>query len=445
MEIRTVRTEGLGDSTYILESGGLGMVVDPQRDIDRFLPIIEELGVDVRWVFETHLHNDYVSGARDIASALSAQLVLPAGAAPAYRHLPAFHREALREGHLEVLPLHTPGHTPEHMSYVVLEDGVESAVFSGGSLLVGSAGRSDLLGEERAETLARLQYGSVRRLALLPDRAGLYPTHGAGSFCTASAAGRSTSTIGAEKRSNPVLRHADEDSFVAAQLTGLAPFPAYYAQMGAANVAGLPPLALDRDLPRISERDYLALGSDVVVIDARRNQRYASGHLPGSIGAELRTDFGVWVGWVTPHDAPLAVVVDPEQSIDEIRRQLGRIGYDRVVGIIDDLDSWHLELASFPTHDVTSFRGAMSEGGQVVDTRAPQEWESGTIPGSTRAYSPDLRFDVPKSIDAGSPVLLACATGFRATIAASLLERQGYLPEVLLGAGVQEVIAAKGN
>jgi glyoxylase-like metal-dependent hydrolase (beta-lactamase superfamily II) len=195
MDLVSFRTPGLGDQTYLLIHEGMGLLVDPQRDIDRFLAVAAERDVDLRFVLETHLHNDYVSGGEQAALRTGAELVLPAAAAAAYPHTPAFHNEEIKgSSGLTIRPIHTPGHTPEHTSYLVLVDGEPAALFSGGSLLVASAGRPDLLGPERARTLARLQYGSLHRLAGLPRDVGLYPTHGEGSFCTASGAG-----IGAER------------------------------------------------------------------------------------------------------------------------------------------------------------------------------------------------------------------------------------------------------
>ena len=213
MEISTFRTDGLGDSTYLLIHDGVGVVVDPQRDVERFEQAVAGSGIELCYVLETHIHNDYVSGGRELARRTGAQLVLPAAAGVAFDHLPAFHTEDLGGDGLVIRPLHTPGHTPEHMSYLILVDGEVRAVFSGGSLLVGSAGRSDLLGDARAEQLARLQYLSVRSLAELPDETALYPTHGEGSFCTASSAGQHTSTIGVEKLTNPVLAYESADAF----------------------------------------------------------------------------------------------------------------------------------------------------------------------------------------------------------------------------------------
>ena len=266
MQIHPIRTPGLGDTTYVLVEDGQAIVVDPQRDIDRFEEVLNSTDADLRYVLETHLHNDYVSGGRDLARKVGGELVLPSGAAPVFRHRPAFHNENLNGGHLTVRPIHTPGHTPEHMSYLVLIEDEPVAVFSGGSLLVGSAGRSDLLGDERADTLSRLQHGSVNRLAALPDEVGLYPTHGAGSFCTASGAGNTTSTIGEEKATNPTLNYASEDAFVAGELSALVPYPSYYRHMGAINIAGADSLR-GFDIPTLDES---AFGSIALEVGCRR-------------------------------------------------------------------------------------------------------------------------------------------------------------------------------
>ncbi len=442
MDVETIRTAGLGDSTYVLSFDGVGLVVDPQRDIDRFEKVIDALEVDVRWVLDTHLHNDYVSGAKDIAAKLGAELVIPGGAAPAYRHRPAFHMEDIDGPGFTIRPIHTPGHTPEHMSYVVVVDGVEQAVFSGGSLLVGSAGRSDLLGMQRAESLARLQYISVNRLASLPDSTALYPTHGAGSFCTASITTKGASSIGAEKKTNPSLAHRDADSFVSSHLSGLVPFPAYYQHMGPANLAGLPPSDETPRPPVLNEEQFKPISSQVTVIDARPKKEFAAGHIPGSLGVELRDDFGVWVGWVAEFNSKLVLVVDPDQNLDEAIRQLARIGFDQVAGVVTNLSVWNMKLASHQIVDLAEFVSMVKSGPQMLDVRAPSEWDSGVIDESVLDYAPDVASRPPSGLDADQPVLIACGTGYRASVAASFLHRYGYKPVVLADAGVPEVLAA---
>jgi glyoxylase-like metal-dependent hydrolase (beta-lactamase superfamily II)/rhodanese-related sulfurtransferase len=444
MNIISIRTPGLGDATYLLAHEGVGVLVDPQRDIDRFLAAAAEAGVRLRHVLETHLHNDYVSGGRELAREAGAELVLPAGAGVAFDHTPAFHREDLGTDALTIRPLHTPGHTPEHVSYLVLINGAPVALFSGGSLLVGAAGRTDLLGAPRARQLAYLQYGSVNRLASLPDAVGLYPTHGEGSFCTASGAGRTTSTIGQEQAQNPVLAYPSREAFAEGQLAGLQPYPRYYAHMGPTNLLGPTPLP-DAVVPELVPLDVPPLGDDVWVLDGRPREAYAAGHLPGALGIELADDFGVWAGWLLPFNAPIVLVLEPAQDVREAVVQLGRIGFDRVRGVLRGVDGWRaagLPLDVIQTVTTEEFAGAVKQGRarQVLDVRAPAEWEGGHLTGSVHRYVPDLVDGPPPGLDRSEPVWLACASGYRAMIAAGLLARAGFQPVTLVCGGIPDLL-----
>ena len=446
MQIQNFRTAGLGDTTYLLTHDGLGVLVDPQRDIDRFMAAADEAGVELRWVLETHLHNDYVSGGRAAATRGGADLVLPAGAVVPFDHVPGFHGEDLAERGLTVRPLHTPGHTPEHLSYLVLLDGEPVAVFSGGSLLVSSAGRADLLGPDKARGLALAQYASVRRLAALPDEVGLYPTHGEGSFCTSSGAAQHTSTIGEEKRSNPVLAYPDAEAFVAGQLDGLLPYPTYYAHMGPVNYAGPEPIP-ERRVPELSVQDMADLDAVVAVVDARPRSRAAAGHLPGSLTVELSDQFGVWVGWLVAFDRPLVLVVDDDTDVDEALVQLARIGYDDVRGVFRDLQGWRdagHDLADYRLEPLSAFAKLAEESDtQLLDVRDPNEHAAGSLAGAVHRYVPDLVHDgVPAALDRDRPVLVACASGYRAAMAASVLRDAGFAPVVLDDAGVPDLLEA---
>ncbi len=442
LEIVGLRTPGLGDATYLVSYEGRGLIVDPQRDIDRFLDWMAEGDVDLRWVLETHLHNDYVSGGVVAAEKSGAELVLPAAAAPLYRHTPAFHHEDLGDDHLAIRPIHTPGHTPEHTSYLLIVEGEPVAVFSGGSLLVGSAGRPDLLGIERADSLARLQYQSVRRLAELPDRVGLYPTHGEGSFCTVSGAGQTTSTIAEEKVTNPVLAYDDVDSFVAGQLAILQPYPAYYRHMGPANLVGGSAIP-GHEMPILSAESVADLLGEAEIVDIRQRNAYAAGHVPGSLGIELRDDFGVWTGWLVDIDTPIVLVADSDQDVAEARLQLARIGYDRLLGVMYGIESWldaGRQVVSHEVRDRDRFAADIDSGAWTLDVRAPAEWETGHLSGSHHVYVPDLathRFD---DLGPGDKVWVVCGTGYRANIAAGILERKGLDPVLLAEGGVAELI-----
>ena len=441
MQITTFRTDGLGDSTYLLTHDGGGVVVDPQRDVERFERAIADAGIRLTHVLETHIHNDYVSGGRELARRTGARLVLPAAAGVAFDHLPAFHKEDLPGGPVAIRPLHTPGHTPEHMSYVILLDGEIVAVFSGGSLLVGSAGRSDLLGDDRAGQLARLQYLSVHRLAELPDETGLYPTHGEGSFCTASGTGRSTSTIGMERQTNPVLAYPNAEAFVEGQLAGLQPFPAYYAHMGPINLMGPEPLTS----PELDVLDPSDLPDDAALVDIRPRAAYAAGHFPGSLGLETSDQVAVWAGWLLPFDTPVVLVADPGQDVEEVARQFGRIGFDRVLGVVygvSDRAQAGGFLVSFETRTTDDLAEAMAAGEdiQVLDVRSPGEWEAGHLEGSVHRYVPDLRRGIPEGLDRSRPVWVTCGSGYRAFVASTFLEAAGLRPVVVTPGGVPDVV-----
>jgi hydroxyacylglutathione hydrolase len=446
VEVNAIRTPGLGDTTYILSHNGRGVVVDPQRDVERFLDAGHTQGVHIRYVLETHVHNDYVSGGRELARRAQAELVLPAGAGVAFDHTPAFHQEDLAEDDdsLVVRPIHTPGHTPEHMSYLVFVDGEPIALFSGGSLLVGSAGRPDLLGAERAHQLSLAQFRSLQRLSRLPDDLGLYPTHGEGSFCSASNSGRSSSTIGLEKRTNPLLQYCNPEEFVQAQLAGLQPYPKYYAYMGRMNTLGPEPLPEFR-VPELTPEDVHARLGDVHVVDARPRSAFAAGHIPGSVGIELANDFGTWVGWLVPFNAPLALVLDDDQDLHEAVVQLERIGFDRIQGVLRGVAAWRVagyDMSSYDVIDAPTFARAVADGsaGQILDVRSPAEWQTGSLPGAHWRYVPDLVEGVPSELDPTQPVWVLCASGFRASIAAGLLQRLGYTPIALANGGVADVL-----
>ncbi len=386
-------------------------------------------------MLETHVHNDYVSGGRELAAAHGATLVLPAASGAAFDHVPAFHNEDMTVGDLVVRPIHTPGHTPEHTSYLILQGDEPYAVFSGGSLLVGSAGRPDLLGMERARQLARLQHGSVMRLSLLPDGVGLYPTHGEGSFCTVTTAGRHTSTIGDERATNPVLAFSDADEFAESQLAALQPYPSYYAFMGPLNLVAPP-----RPKTPLMELTIDGIPADAKVVDVRPREAFATAHLPDSLGIPADESTAVWAGWLLPFDSRVVLVAEADQDVAEIHDQFSRIGFDHVYGVVRDLGD--TRTVGYRTVDVEEVVAALSDGSAlIVDVRAPDEWQAGHLEASTHCYVPDLVRGL-EDLEPGTEVWLACRTGRRATIAAGLVERLGLLPVVLDRKGVAEVMAA---
>ena len=442
MQIIPFRTPGLGDQTYLVEHEGKGILVDPQRDIGRFLGAAQERDIDLRFVLETHMHNDYVSGGQQVALKTGAELILPAAAAAAYRHTPAFHLEDLPgEDGLTIRPIHTPGHTPEHTSYLILIDGKEVALFSGGSLLVGSAGRPDLLGPERADSLARLQYISINRLAQLPGEVELLPTHGEGSFCTATGAGKYTSTIADEVASNPLLALDGPDELSEAMLRSPMPIPGFYRYMGPANVMGVRPLPT-RAVPRLPVTEVEGR-TDVHIVDMRPREDQAKGVLKDTVAVEFADDFGSWVGWLVPYNEPIVIVANADQDVEAAITQLAQIQFDNVVGVVNDVSGATLH-SDFELVDIPAARKLAAHGDmQVLDVRMPNERAGNRYPGAVERFVADIYTQgIPAELDKSKPVLIACASGKRAVIAASRLTAHGYDVRVLNPGGIPDLMGA---
>jgi glyoxylase-like metal-dependent hydrolase (beta-lactamase superfamily II)/rhodanese-related sulfurtransferase len=445
-------TPGLGDNSYLLVSGDEAAVIDPQRDAWRFLAVAEAQKIRVRYVLETHVHNDYVSGALEIRAAAGAEIAAPARGRYEFPTRAVAEGDELHLGGLRIVAWETPGHTPEHLAWLVYEadhpDPV--AVFSGGSLIVGSAGRTDLLGAEFTDPLTRAQFRSLRRLAGLPRAVRLLPTHGAGSFCTASVPSLDrTTTIGAELDHNAALTARDETAFARQQLTGLRAYPAYYAHMAPINRAGPAVLRRVPAVPALAAPDVAGrLEAGAWVVDGRDREAFAAAHVPGSINIELDSMFGTYVGWVTPFNSPVVLVL-PEpvpEALAEAVTQLMRIGYERVEGYLDEgLDAWRSSgrpTRAYPTAGVDDLCHAYLQGTpiEVLDVRQRGEWDAGHIPGSLHIHLGDLPgrlAEVPRDRE----VWTACASGHRASIAASLLDRAVVPVRLLSRGGVPEWLA----
>ncbi len=437
IRIIPIRTPSLGDTSYIVHDGTAAILVDPQRDIDRFLEIINDAGLTPEAILETHIHNDYVSGGPALAKMTGARIIVPAGAAPEYRHQPAFHNEEITIGEMVLTPVHTPGHTPEHTSYFVSTGETADAVFTGGSMLVGAAGRSDLLGAARADSLARLQYHSLHRLAGFDPSIAVHPTHGPGSFCAASTGGSDSSTIGIERATNPTLHFETEDAFVEHHLSGLPSYPSYYRHMAPLNIGGAARIAID--VPELTPSVASELRERATFVDARPAVEFAHAHVPGALWAGAGDSFASWVGWLVAIDTPIVLIagdLDPAQLAVE----LGRIGYDHVIGHVD-MKRWsddQLPMAS--TSTVTAAEWNASQPTQIVDVRDDYERAAPSIPGAVGIHVPDLATSAAEQIDADQPVWVVCASGYRSMVAGSILERLGLTPMVLVGGGAADIV-----
>ena len=337
----------------------------------------------------------------------------------------------------------TPGHTYEHLSFLLLDGEQEVGVFTGGSLIVGSAARTDLIGPDRTEVLARAQYASLQRLAALPDEVAVWPTHGAGSFCSAPPGAERTSTIARERATNPLLAARDEDSFVDQLLGSLGSYPPYFLRLGEINRVGPPLLDQDPVLPALTVDTVRArLGEGAALIDVRPLARFAAAHIPGALSIPLRPVFASWLGWLAPADRPLIIVRDPDQDVNEIVWQGLKIGYDNLIGELDGgLAAWtaaELEVTA------TALTGADRVGNvRVLDIRQRPEYLAGHLPGAVHielGALPGRVDDLPRE-----PTVVMCGHGERAMGAASLLERAGHRNLTVLEGGPDDWAAATGR
>jgi glyoxylase-like metal-dependent hydrolase (beta-lactamase superfamily II)/rhodanese-related sulfurtransferase len=426
-EIVTIETAGLGDRSYLAHDGTAAAVVDPQRDIDRVLRAAENAGVQITHVLETHIHNDYVTGGLALAQATGAVYVVAAAEEVGFSRTPARDGEDFGAGGLVLRAVATPGHTPGHLSYVLREgDAAPAAVFTGGSMLFGAVGRTDLISAAETDRLTRAQYRSVRRLAdELPDDVAVYPTHGFGSFCSATPTSGSSSTIGAERLANLALR-TDEDAFVTHLIAGLAAYPRYYAHMGRANRGG--PAAPDLSPPHPADPAELRRRIDAGewVVDLRQRRAFAGGHVSGTISIELGDPFATYLGWTIAWGTPLTLIGDSQDQVAQAQRALARIGIDRLAaaaaGPTDEL-----AFGRISRYDVSDFEGLADgwphDGRVVLDVRRPDEWCAGHLPGAVHVPFWELEGRIAE-VPPGE-VWVHCASGFRAAIGASLLDRAG--------------------
>jgi glyoxylase-like metal-dependent hydrolase (beta-lactamase superfamily II)/rhodanese-related sulfurtransferase len=428
VEVAAIDTPALGDRSYLAHDGQVAVVVDPQRDIDRVLDLAAARGVRITRVFETHLHNDYVTGGLALARATGAAYHLSGADPVAFDRVPASDGDLIEVSPvMRVRVMATPGHTFTHLSYVLEAAGRPHAVFTGGSLLYGSTGRPDLLGPGNASELARAQFASARRLAAeLPEDADVYPTHGFGSFCSATQSEGSSSTIGRERRANPALILA-EDRYVSELLAGLDAYPAYYAHMGPANAAGPP--GPDLSAPRRADAAELRrrIGAGEWVVDLRARRAFAAGHVAGTLSFDLDGSFATYLGWLTPWGTPLTLLGRTPEQVAEAQRELVRIGIDRpAAAATGDPRDWAggRALRSYPVADFTDLEAVRHHRRVVIlDVRRDQERAASHIAGAVHIpihQLPSRLAEVP-----AGEVWVHCEAGYRASVAASFLDAAG--------------------
>ncbi|MEJ2889859.1 MBL fold metallo-hydrolase [Actinomycetospora aeridis] len=426
--VEVIETPSLGDRSYVAHDGVAAVVVDPQRDLDRVEAVLAAHGLAVALVVETHVHNDYVTGGLELARRTGARYAVAADEDVAFDRVAVADGDELTAGSLTVRVRATPGHTDTHLAYVV--DGADDeppAVFTGGSLLFGTVGRTDLVDPDRTDELTRAQYRSARSLAAdLEERARIFPTHGFGSFCSsAPTSGATESTIAQEREGNLALTVDDEDDFVHRLASGLTAYPSYYAHVSPENLAGPGSLPTGAVAPANAEILRRRLAAGEWVIDLRARRAYAADHVAGAVGIGLEGSFATYLGWVVPWGAPLTLLTEKPDDIDEARRELARIGIDHLAGAAagsPEALAPPERRASFPVATFAELADA-GEDVQVLDVRRADEFAGEAIPGATNVPLHEL----PGRVDdlPPAPLWVHCRSGYRAGIAAGVLARAG--------------------
>jgi len=430
--------ESLGNSAYLVGSHDtkLAAVIDPLRDVDRYLAAAERAGMKIVHVLDTHLHADFVSGAREIAAATGAMIAASLEAHLGFDHQPLVEGDELPMGGFTVQVMATPGHTPEHISFLVVgaDAATPASLFSGGALIVGGAARTDLLGHDLTLPLARNLYHTIHdKLLKLPDEVTVYPTHGAGSFCVAPASSDRVTTIGRERTHNALTQPQSEEEFIEHALDGLPSYPVYYRELRAVNqrgptVFGSLPVLKPLSAPEV--RDHIERGA--LILDVRHPNVFAQGHIPGAFGIRLAAPLVTWAGWLIPFGSPLILVADTAEDQLNAIRQLIRIGYDNLLGYLEGgIEAWAkagFEVATVPTISATELHARRRDGEAltVLDVRQDSEWQAGHVPGAIHIEAGRLPYDDVLPLPTDRPIAIHCAHGNRSMAALSVLKRRGY-------------------
>jgi hydroxyacylglutathione hydrolase len=439
MIFEQVHTPGIAQLSYLIgdDSTGMAAVIDPRPDVDCYLELARKHAVGITHIFETHIHADFMSGARELRSRLkTARIHVSAegGAKYGFEHEPLKGGQRFELGSVILEAKFTPGHTPEHMSYLAYEKkrfGAPWGVFSGDSLFVDSVGRPDLLGDDETQKLAEQLYDTTFNFyAKLDDAVELYPGHGAGSACGPEIGDRKSSTMGYEKLHNQFLKPRGRDEFIKEVLESAPPVPRYYPGMKKVNARGpdtfgsLPPVPA---LPAGEFKQAVSNGRNVL-LDTRNLLAFGGGHIPGALNIGHRAELSPWAGWLLKFEDPILLVLDKDQDLEEVVKLLWRVGYTRFAGYLaGGMKAWNNsggDVRGLPQISVHELREKMDEF-QILDVRAPAEWEEGHIPRARHMFVPEVRERVGE-LDRGKPVATYCDSGYRASIAASILRQEGF-------------------
>jgi hydroxyacylglutathione hydrolase len=445
---------GLGNSAYLIGSHDTkkGILIDPLRDVDRYLHAASERGLTLTHILDTHLHADFVSGNREIAHQTGAVIAASAEARLGFEHQPLTEESVIDLGAFQVRVMTTPGHTPEHISFLIVEPDhkTPSAIFSGGALIVGGAARTDLLGAELAQPLAHQLYHTIHdKLLKLPDELKVFPTHGSGSYCVVPTSSERVTTIGQERQTNALVQSRTEREFVKRALAGLPSYPTYYKYMRTINqegtkvFGGLPVLK-----PLSASKVKAMMEEGVVILDVRHGKKFAAGHIPSSYGIRVDAPLTTWAGWLIPFGSRILLIAESSDQVVEATRQLIRIGYDDLAGSLDGgIEAWAragYPVQTIPSMGVRELRERLNSGGGgsrppllLIDVRQRSEWNEGHIPDAIHFEAGRMAWDeLPFPLD--TPLAIQCSSGNRSMSASSVLRRRGYQNVIQVEGGINK-------
>lgn len=438
-------TPGLAQVAYLVadEEAGVAAIIDPRRDIDEYVRWAEERGVRYVAILETHVHADFVSGAPELAAVTGAPVYASRLGESGFNHIPVDDGDVIQVGSVRLKALFTPGHTPEHMAYLLLpspESDVPTALYSGDALFVGDVGRPDLLGEEQTRSLAEKLFTTVNEtLKELPDNVVVYPGHTAGSACGKKIGDAPSTTIRAEKMGNYAFQPEEREAFIETVLADMPKPPTYYPYLKKMNKAGAGKL---RDLTTpvaLSAADVqAAMAGGALVVDTRTPEQFGQGHIPGSVFAGSGGSFHSWMGWLAPYERDVVVIGEGEWGIDEVVTALRQIGLDRIAGYLNGgIDAWEGDLERTPMITAEEL-AAHPDDYQVLDVRTEAEWEDGHIDTASHLPASEITDGaMPEGMAGDTPIAVICGTGYRSSVASSLLQARGMDNLVTVQGGME--------